>query len=391
MEENSRSSGQLCSRSRRILVLNYEFPPIGGGGGAVSEQLSAFLAARGYEVRVQTAGFRDLPHHEQRDGYQLFRTAGLRRHADRCSVPEMFLYLMTNLWPVLRHVFFWKPDLIHVHFAVPTGVLAWLANRLARVPYVLTVHLGDVPGAQPEQTDGLFRILKPFTVPIWRRAARITAVSDFVRGLGERAYGREVTTIYNGITLPDPPDPSERSQTRLFFAGRFNPQKNLPFLIEVLAVLPDADWVCDLVGDGTEMAAVRQRRDQLGLRDRVHLHGWLARGEVQEKMAASDILVMPSLSEGFPVVAVEALAFGLAIVGSNIGGLADIVIDGDNGFLVPVNDTEAFAAALIQLIGSPQKRDEMRRNSRKRAERFDIERVVDAYEQEFRIAGGWET
>ena len=95
-------------------------------------------------------------------------TASGRRAADTCTVPEMGLYIATSLLPTLRHCWQWKPDVVHAHFAMPTGVLAWTAKRLARVPYVLTAHLGDVPGGVPTQTDRLFRYLGPAASAIWR-------------------------------------------------------------------------------------------------------------------------------------------------------------------------------------------------------------------------------
>ena len=82
-----------------------------------------------------------------------------------------------------------KPDVIHAHFAVPTGAVAWAAHRVTGIPYVLTAHLGDVPGGVPEQTGALFRWIQPLTVPIWKDAAATTAVSSFVAGLGKKAYG----------------------------------------------------------------------------------------------------------------------------------------------------------------------------------------------------------
>lgn len=365
----------------KILVLNYEFPPVGGGGGAAAERICAWLTAQGHEVRVETSLVRGLPQVETRDGYTIHRRFAGRRRADRCSVWEMALYLMTTFWPTWRHTRAWRPDVIHVHFAVPTGVLAWLIHKLTGIPYLLTVHLGDVPGALPQQTDRLFRVLKPLTIPIWKRAAAITAVSDFVRGLAEKAYGTEVKTVYNAIDLPSASTPKQFSEgpVRLLFAGRFNPQKNLLFLINVLEELVDLEWTLDLAGNGPQEKALRSAVTEAGLDSRVTFHGWVEPREVNALMESCHILCMPSLSEGLPVVAVQALAHGMVIVGSEIGGLRDVV-RGDNGFLIPLNDLSGFRACLRTLISDQALLARLGENSKKLAEDFDLDKVGRAYE-----------
>jgi glycosyltransferase involved in cell wall biosynthesis len=137
----------------RILVLCYEYPPIGGGGGRVAKTVAEELVRRGHEIRVQTAALGFRSQREQINGVDIFRTASARRVPDTCRVHEMGLYCATSLLPTLRHIREWKPDIIHAHFAMPTGMLAWSVHRLTSTPYVLTAHLGDVPGGVPDQTD----------------------------------------------------------------------------------------------------------------------------------------------------------------------------------------------------------------------------------------------
>src|SRR5688572_25503408 len=101
----------------KILVLCYEYPPLGGGGGRMAKSVAEQLAQQGHEVRVQTAGMRHLPERETVGGVEVFRTHSFRRREDRCSVLEMGLYCLTSFRPTLRHCTEWKPDVIHAHFA----------------------------------------------------------------------------------------------------------------------------------------------------------------------------------------------------------------------------------------------------------------------------------
>jgi len=382
--------GEINTRSAmRILVLNYEFPPIGGGGGRFSADLCRHLARFGHDLRVQTSYFRGLPCQEVQEGFEIYRTWAGRRRAHTCTVPEMAVFLATNLLPALRHAASWRPQVVNVHFAVPTGVLAWIIRKFTGIPYVLSAQLGDVPGGVPVQTDHLFRWLKPLTTPIWRDAAAVTVPSAEVAELVQRAYGLPAQVIPNGVELEalDPLPPGIHHPIRLVFVGRFSPQKNLAFLLEVLAKLRDLDWRLDLVGDGPlrgELEDLSRRRD---LVDRVHFHGWVAPEEATAVMCHSDILVMPSLSEGLPLVGLQALGLGLALATSDHRSFDDIVQDGHNGFTCSATDAEAFARRLRDLLAHPPVLLAMKQASREMAPRFEAGRVARQME-ELLIAAG---
>ena len=128
---------------------------------------------------------------------------------------------------------------------------------------------------------------------------------------------------------------------------------------------------------------LEEKINQLGLVGRVHLTGWIHTEEVWQALSESDLLVMPSLSEGLPVVGVHALAHGLAIVANQAGGLSDLVEDGGNGRLCPVGDEACFINALRLTLEDLDRLLEFRRASLARAQRYNIEHVADAYEQIF--------
>ena len=364
----------------RILCLNYEYPPVGGGGGRIAHRINAELAGRGHAVRVQTAGLRHLPAREVVDGVEIFRAGSFRKKEDTCTVPEMSHYLITSFLPTLRHIRHWKPHVVHAHFAVPTGALAYKASLLTGVPYVLTAHLGDVPGGVPEQTAGLFRIVQPFTRPIWKRAAAITAVSTFVADLAERAYRRRPEVILNGISLGPRPEIEIRSPPCLLMVGRLSVQKNPLLAIRALAQIRDLPWEFHIIGDGPLRAEMEGVAKSAGIENKTRFHGWLDAAQVSVAMANADALLLTSHSEGLPMAAIEALDRGLAIVSSRIGGVADVVEDGRNGSLCEPNP-ESFAAALRAIFSDPEKLRAMRVASSALAGRFDLSRSVDAYER----------
>ncbi|MEO6053194.1 MAG: glycosyltransferase family 4 protein [Chthoniobacterales bacterium] len=369
-------------RKLKILTLCYEYPPVGGGGGRVAAQISEALSKEGHDVCVATSGMKHLPVQEKINGVKIHRFACLRRREDTCSVPEMVFYLVGTFLPTLRLVRKWKPHVIHVHFAVPTGAVALPIHWMTGIPYILTAHLGDVPGGVPEQTGALFKFLGPFIRPIWKYAAAATAVSSFVANLARKAYAKDIEVILNGVPASPAPAIVPRDPVKLLFVGRLSVQKNPLALVAIAKRIAHLNWHLDIIGEGPFSAGLQAAMSSTGLRDRVEFHGWKAAREVREAMLRSDILLMPSRSEGLPMAAIEALHCGMTIVGSDIPGLQDVVVNGRNGDLCAMEDLESRMADAVELlIKNPERLLSYRKEGLARAAHFDLAKSVAAYEE----------
>ncbi len=366
----------------RILVIVYEFPPVGGGGGVVARDIATGLAKRGHQVQVLSSHFNKLPRQETRNGIHIVRVPSARKSPYQASFPSMAAFVLAGSVAGLRLVRRFQPDLIHVHFAVPSGPVAWLLSRWYKVPYVLTVHLGDVPGGVPEKTDKWFRWIFPFTPPIWRDAAQVVAVSEHTRQLALRHYPVNIKVIPNGTNLSEFATLEIRlnQPPLILFVGRFVPQKDPLTFVHTLAAIKNLPWRAQMLGDGPLRPQVEACIYAERLEDRIELLGWVPPEQVIQAFCKADILFMPSLSEGLPVVGVQAIAAGLAIVASRVGGYVDIVDPGYNGYLLSPQDQHGFAQTLQTILSSPEKLLELRQSSRQKARAFDLEKVVEAYE-----------
>ncbi len=367
----------------RLLVICHEYPPVGGGGGQAARDIAIGLVKSGHEVRVLTAHLPGLDFETVEEGVSIQRVRSGRKEAFRASFLTMSLFLIASFFPAMKLIHRWKPDLIHVHFAVPTGILTWVLSSFTGTPYVLTAHLGDVPGGVPEKTGRWFRWVQPFTPPIWKKAAAVVAVSEFTRQLAMSYYPVQIKVIPNGIDLDKyaTNNFSVNQPPIIIFAGRFMPQKNILQLIDILANLQHLDWTCKLLGDGPLMDEVNQSIVKKGITGRFLLPGWVTPEQVMQEFRQSDLLFMPSLSEGLPVVGVQALAMGLAIVASDAGGWSDLVDDGVNGFIISNQDQGSYLTHLSQLLKNPDELLRFRLASRKKAENYNIKKVVNAYEE----------
>jgi L-malate glycosyltransferase len=369
----------------RILVLNHEFPPIGGGGGRAAEDICRELSKGGNEIKVLTAHRKGLPREEERDGYHIMRLPSLRIQPYKASLLTMAAYVLAGLWTGRALIGSFKPEVIHAHFAVPAGALAWALSRMTGIPYVLTVHLGDVPGGVPEKTEGWFRWIYPFTPAIWRDANQIIAVSEFTRQLALQKYDVKIQVIPNGVDLdPVQPNPVHLNQPpQIVFAGRFMAQKNPLQVVQTLNGLKQLQWQCVMIGDGPLMKDVKRAVAESNLEDRFQFTGWIDPQDVLNWFDRSDILFMPSRSEGLPVVGVQALAKGLAIVAGQVGGFVDLVDHDKNGYLIQLEDTAKFSTSLLSLLSDSDRLLSFRHASLEKAKCFEIHQVVKQYEHIF--------
>ncbi len=367
----------------RILTIIYEFPPIGGGGGRAAYDICRELVARGHEITVLTAHMRGIPFQENADGIRVVRISSLRTESFRATFTTMLAFVLAGLWAGLRLIYLYRPEIIHTHFAVPSGALAWTLSVLTGIPYILTAHLGDVPGGVPDKTRAWFRWLEPFTIPIWKRAKKVIAVSRFTRELALIHYSVDIEVIPNGADVLHlaPSEIQLNEPAQIVFAGRFVSQKNPIAIVKILSELTDLDWSCTMLGDGPLFEDVKKEIAKHGMSDCFNLPGWVTPDDVLNQFSKSDILFMPSFSEGLPVVGVQALAKGLAIVASRIGGFIDLVDHDRNGYLIEVQERQGFSQALRELISKPEILLQFRKASTEKAHDFDIQKVVDQYQK----------
>jgi glycogen(starch) synthase len=375
----------------RILAINYEFPPLGGGAGNATACLAREWAKAGHEVEILTGGFRDLPRVQEQDGYTVRRIRSPRRHQGQCSVLEMCSFLGLSLLPALQRGSAFRPDVAIAFFSIPSGPAAWLLKAAVGTPFVVSLRGGDVPGFDARNMGQMHQVTAPITSLIWRDASAVVANSSGLRELASAfAPDLPIAEIPNGVDTqrfsPSPNGPEPDGVADLLFVGRLAKQKGLDVLLDALALLPNAVWRLRIVGDGPERVALANQARRLGMENRVVFHGWAQRDELPQLYRSSDIFVFPSNDEGMPNVLLEALACGLPVVATRVAG-NDQLISTENGFLVPPRDPTAFAAGLAPLLNDPSLRLRLGIRSRGLAvERYAWSTAARAYEGIFREA-----
>ena len=369
----------------RILILNYEYPPLGGGAGVATAALAHGLADVGVAVDVVTASANDGAERRSssRDhdltvqgGLRLFRVRSSRIGVHQAGMLGAASYLL-NALPVVRGLLrTHQYDAIHVFFSLPTGALLPFVG-IGDIPVIVSLRGSDVPGYDTYNTtvQRIHRLLAPLTRWIWRRADRVVPVCHSLGRLAEHTCpGLEYSVIQNGVDLdlfhPAPPAtrvPGTRP-THCLAVARLVERKGLGELIRAFALLPRGQFTLELVGEGPDRELLRRLTEQLGVAHEVQFSGSLSRAAVAERYRAADLFTLPSSAEAFGNVFAEALASGLPIVGSTVGGIPELVEHGVNGLLIDPGQPLALARAIQYLAQDPELRQMMRIRNRARAE-----------------------
>ncbi|NJN17836.1 MAG: glycosyltransferase family 4 protein [Oscillochloris sp.] len=355
-----------------ILMLNYEYPPIGGGAAPITRALCEHLAAAGHHVDVVTMGYRKLPFCEDfYDGrLRVFRVPALRRSPVRAVTIEMSSYLVTALFWALWLTFQRRYDLIHAHFLMPTGVLAAILKRLRGLPLIVTIHGSDVPGYNPDRFKRGHRVLAPAWRKIVRNVDRIISPSAYLAGLLQRAYPTPVEVVPNGYDAATMPEIPRRKQ--ILFVSRLFPRKGAQHLIAALKGLDLQGWEVIIAGDGPILDELKQQAAALNIP--IRFPGFVKGRELHELYAGSEIFVFPSLHDNFPTVLLEALAAGCAIITNNVTGMPEVV--GEAGILVKPHDIDGLQAAIKRLMDDETLRLELRRRAVMQVQHFSWDIVL---------------
>jgi glycosyltransferase involved in cell wall biosynthesis len=371
----------------RLLLVNYEYPPVGAGAATATQAIARNLVALGHNVTVLTGSFRNLPRRFDENGVTVLRLRCLRRRADRCSVFEMLSFTLSALWslPSVRAAA--QPDALIVFFSFPTGPVGAAARFWYGLPYLVSLRGGDVPGLTPE-VKWIHWLLAPIRRHILKHAAAVVANSEGLRDLSEAADPTPVQVVSNGVDTdffrPSPESwISARERFRILFVGRFQAQKNLAVLLEQLAALREqrpGKFEIHLVGDGPLRTELRTKANKLGLSDEIVWHDWLEREELSRICRSCHCFVNPSLYEGMPNAVLEAMACAKPVVASRVPGNDALVQHGITGFLFPLDEPPSLRDSLQTLVDDPARAEAMGLLGREWVTRdFSWKRVAAAY------------
>jgi glycosyltransferase involved in cell wall biosynthesis len=379
------------SQAMRLLFVNYEFPPVGGGAAYASLATARELVGMGHEVDFLTTATDGRSGDAVEEGVRVHRVRSFRRGVHQSGVfgaASFLVFAAARLGTLARAR---RYDAYHYYFSLPTGLLSRVPGAHRAQPYVVSLRGSDVPGYDRALLRQ-HRLLMPVTRRIWRGAYRVVANSADLRRLALASVpGTRIEVILNGThpstVLAYPRE--TRTGVRVLTVSRLIARKGLDTLIRALQRTPHDLLSLDIAGDGPDAEELKRLVRSSGLADRVRFHGFADRAALAKLHESADVFVLSSRSESCSMALLEAMAAGLPLVATSVGGNSEIVRDGYNGLLFKPQDDEALAAALRTLAGNPALRQRFGGASRSLAvQRFSWHAVARRYEMIFLEATG---
>ena len=366
----------------KIMMLNYEFPPIGGGAGKAHLAILKQYAIRNdILVDVVTSGPKPGSYIEKlSDNITIYKVGVHKKNLHHWRKIEVVEWLAKAHWTYHRLIKENKYDLVHAFFGLPTG---WLCYRTAnRLPYIISLRGSDVPGGHARlQLE--YKLLGPLLKRIWTRASALVACSE---GLKARALrflpSANIDIIPNGIDLDKFHPGSSRElsgELKLLTVGRLSVTKRFEMLVEAVEILSKQGKNVRLTisGGGGLLDELRNLVEQKKLTDIINLTGRIESEKMPDVYGAHDMFVSASMQEGMSNAMLEAMASGLPIITTRCEGVDELI--SDNGIVVGKDSAEALAEAINNLAENKQAYSSMCALARRRAENFDWDKVADGY------------
>jgi N-acetyl-alpha-D-glucosaminyl L-malate synthase BshA len=374
----------------KIAIVCY---PTYGGSGVVATELGKFLAMRGHEIHFvsyaipsRLSVFIDniFYHEVEMYNYPLF---------------EFPLYSIALASKLVEVVKFNEIDLIHAHYAIPHATSAYLAREIIKseleckkdIKVVTTLHGTDITlvGLEPS-----FLNTMKFSI---EQSDGVTAVSNFLKDKTKSAYSirKEIEVIPNFIDINKyiRSDTGELKNVKKHIApeeekiithtSNFRPLKRVQDVIKIFnEIKKKVPSKLMLIGDGPERSDCERLARELEISDCVKFMG--KQDSIPDLLSISDLFLLPSQSESFGLAALEAMSCSVPVISSSIGGLPELNLHGETGYIAEMGDIERMAKYSIEILSDDKKYKVFSRNARKRAMQFDSEKIIVQYENYYK-------
>ncbi len=361
----------------KILMVNFEFPPIGGGGGKTHLRLlEQFSHNENLEIDVLTSSPEPGLFEENfSDNIRIIKVGIHKKNLHRWTKIETieWLWRAGKIYKLMinRNDY----NLAHAFFGFPTGWLCW-RNR-GKLPYIVSLLGSDVPGDNPRFSLD-YKLLAPLFKSIWKNATSLITCSEGLRDRAKRFYPKaNIQVITNGIDLTKfyPTNTSHCENVRLITTGRLSESKRIELLIEALSKMNSLPNL-KIIGSGSEEAKLRSLAEKLGVTERVEFVSRVEAEQMPELYRNSDIYVSATSTEGMSNSMLEAMASGLPIVTTEYEGASELVKD--NGVITKSN-SESIANSIDSLIDNPTQIQSMSQAALELAKKFTWQGVAESY------------
>ncbi|MFW5804500.1 MAG: glycosyltransferase family 4 protein [bacterium] len=371
----------------RILMLNYEFPPLGGGGGVAAKNIAKGFIEAGYAVDYVTSWFPGWKMKENVEGINVYRIKVIgRKDQQTATMISMVSFIFLAYKTCRRLCERYNYKFVNTHFVVPTGPLGYKISRKYKIPHVISIHGGDIYDPSKKLSPHKHFIFRMIIRAILNSANHVVAQSSDTRKNAYKYYftTNDIKIIPLPYIIKNYEIPSRRilsmndKKKYIISVGRLIRRKNYEDFLRTLQLLPN-DIEGIILGDGPEKKHLERFSKELGIQDRFHLPGFVSEEKKFQYLYNSDLYLLTSLHEGFGIVIQEAFQAGLPVVATRHGGQVDLITDNENGFLVDVNDPTNMSEKIMYIINNKNVNELFSTNNVKKVKDFQAKQICEMY------------
>lgn len=356
-------------------MLNYEYPPVGGGTANANRYLLRELDSKGVEVDLVTSSPEKYSEEEMSDGTNIYRLDVGKEDLNYWRKSELLLYMFKGTAKARKLERENDYDLLHAWTGFPCGLMA----RFLKEDYIVALRGSDVPGYS-SRFSNIYPVLKPLIRDIWRKAEEVIPNSQDLKQLAEETADVDMNVIENGVDVRKfSPKSGPGKKPKVITVARLVERKRVQ---DVIRAVKDLEIELEIVGDGPEMQDLGELVDDLGISHKVDFKGEVDHNDLPDYYRSSDIFVLPSLKEGMSNTVLEAMASGLPVIVTDTGG-ADVLVD-ENGSVVGSRNPEEIRDELQKYIADPGKLESEGRKSREIAEARGWSGIAEEYRKIYR-------
>ena len=360
----------------KVLMLNYEYPPIGGGTGQANKNIINELKKQdNIDVDLVTSS---------KSGYseESFGNADIYRlnvgKDERHNWKK--LELARYMWKGFRKARELDSendyDLIHAWSGIPCGVMTKFLDK----PYIIGLRGSDVPGYDPEMSTEYF-LLSPIIKNAWSNAEELIPNSKGLKMLAKKTMGADMPVIPNGVDTEEfKPRDSENKDLQVLTVARLTERKRIQDLIKAIEGIEGTNL--KIVGEGEKESKLRQKTRELGLEDKIDFKGYVPHEKLPQVYGEADVFVLPSLNEGMSNAVLEAMSSGLPIITTKTGGTEELL--NGNGEIIPKKSPEKIKKKIKEYKENPELKETHGKKSRKLAEEMSWNEVAELYVKKYK-------
>ncbi len=342
-----------------VLILNYEYPPLGGGAGVVSKYHAEGLAEAGIKTTVLTTWFEGEKEIEEKGNLTVIKLKSRRKYTYKSTADEWISWIQLSKKFLSNYLVKNKFDYCFAHFALPGGEVARYINKKFHIPFAVISHGQDIPWFFPKQMFKYHIITYFWIKHICTKADKLILLTDSMKKNADRFMGKQ--NVKN-IIIPNgcdtkvflPSGKPKNDKFTILFVGRLVDQKDpFTFLKAIELLKTNTNFQVIILGDGPLKQRMQQFVSEKGLEKNIIFKGWVDKKTMIEHYQSAQILVSTSADEAMSIATLEALSTGIYVISTPVSGNTDVIEKGKNGDFIAFKNSKQLALKLDDCINNP--------------------------------------